>query len=442
VDDDADVRVVLKGILRGTYRFLEAASAAEALRIIDADDPSVVLLDLDLGPKHEADGFHVLREIQEREPELPVVILSASKDTDTIVRAMKLGAAHYIGKTPRYDELGERLRIVLNERRRYFNLAAHRLPGTGEIVGSSRAMAEVRRLAAAAADADLPVLLLGETGTGKGLVARCIHRSGRRREAPYRDVNVAGLSTSLLDSELFGHERGSFTGADLRHRGLFELVSGGTLLLDEIGDLPRECQVKLLKVVEDGVFRRVGGGGDLRSDARILAATHADLEGMIETGAFRRDLFHRLAGLVIRIPALRERPEDIPELTTSFVGPDVRITDAAMTALSSHPWTGNVRELQQTLRRAVLLAAGSTIDVVHLGVAPSAPRVAPPRETDEDLLLSPYADASSTVMTRFRRRYLGDLLERCDGNIARAARESGIARTHLHALIRQLGLRE
>jgi DNA-binding NtrC family response regulator len=440
VDDDPDVHRVLDAILAPRYRVVHAATPDECLRSLDNDDPSTVLLDLHLGSGIEQ-GLDLLGRLCGSVEMPSVVVLSSYQDTDTVVRAMKLGAAHFVGKTPRFDELLGRIELVIRERRTRFHLDAHRQSGPAELVGSSAAMEEVRRLARAAARSRIPVLILGETGTGKGLLASCIHRWSALASGPYRDVNVAGLPSSVLDSELFGHERGSFTGADRRRRGLFELAAGGTILLDEIGDLPRESQVKLLKVVDEGTFRRIGGEEELSTDTRVLAATHANLEEMVKEGTFRSDLFHRLAGLVLPIPPLRERLQDVLELASAFLGEDVVLTAAAREALSSHSWPGNVRELQQTLRRAALLAERGTIDVVHLGVAPPDSAGAPgPEPGDELLFLRPYADSSAIVVERFRRDYLTRLLDRCGGNVSRAARESGISRPHLHALLRQMGM--
>lgn len=436
VDDDPDVHSVLEAILAPRYGVVHASRPEECLRALEAEDPSAVLLDLHLGASVE-EGLSLLERLTASDELPPVVVISSYQDTDTVVRAMKRGAAHFVGKTPRYDELVERIEIVLRDRARRFHLGAHRPSGPADLVGTSAATAEVRRLALSAARSRIPVLILGETGTGKGLLASCIHRWGPLASGPYRDVNVAGLPATLLDSELFGHERGAFTGADRRRRGLFELASGGTILLDEIGDLPKESQVKLLKVADEGTFRRIGGEEDLQTETRILAATHADLDGMVREGTFRSDLYHRLAGLAIRILPLRERPEDVLPLAEAFLGDGARLTSGAQEALVAHAWPGNVRELQQTLRRAALLAEDGEIDAVHLGIAAAG---AAPGGSGEDLSLRPYAEASAAVVERFRREYLTRLLARCGGNVSLASRESGISRPHLHTLLKQLGL--
>lgn len=435
VDDDPDVRHVMRELLASHFVVHEAHDAATAVREFERVNPDVVLLDLALG--HGPDGFWVLDQIRRRDPIAPVVILSMDQGTETVVRAMKAGAAHYIAKTPRYDELLERIRLALAERRRALQLETHRLPEEPRILGDSPAMHEVRRLAELAGKHELPVLLLGETGTGKGLVARSIHRCSRRAQNVYRDVNVAGLPSSVLDSELFGHERGAFTGAERVRRGLFELASGGTLLLDEIGDLSRDSQVKLLKVVEEQRVHRLGSDEDLTVDVRIIAATHRDIGALIAEGSFRADLYHRLAGLVIELPPLRQRKQDIALLAQAFLGPDYQIAPDAQTALESYEWPGNVRELLQVLRRAVIFSTDGVVTSQHvqLGVRPQP--ASPALKTDP---LVPYHIAAQQVSEQFRRRYLEELLARTKGNVSQAARESGLSRTHLHQMITELGL--
>ncbi|MFN7965057.1 MAG: sigma-54 dependent transcriptional regulator [Acidobacteriota bacterium] len=437
VDDDPDVRSVLEQLLSPHFELLGAHDAASALMLARKHQPGVALLDLHLGDG--PDGFWLLDRLKALDPALPVVILSVDRDTETIVRAMKAGAAHYIGKTPRYDELLERLRLAFDERGRAMQLEAHRLPETAEILGDSLGMIEVRRLLKLAAGSELPLVVLGETGTGKGLVARATHLASARRSGPFRDVNVGGLPSSVLDSELFGHERGAFTGAERLRRGLFELAASGTILLDEIGDLPRDSQVKLLKVVEEGRVHRLGSDDDVQTDVRVIAATHRDLNTMIAQGAFRADLFHRLAGLVIEIPPLRSRREDIPTLTRHFVGDEWEIAPTAIDKLMTHDWPGNVRELMHVMRRATLFAhdriiGGEQIALHETGKHSDA-------SAERAVYALPYHDASKQALDQFRRRYVESLLERCGGNVSMAARESGISRAHLHAMIAELGLK-
>jgi DNA-binding NtrC family response regulator len=438
VDDDAAIRRFLRELLAPAHEVIEASSARLALRAIREQEPDVVLLDLDLGDG--PDGFVVLDAVRSLDAELPVVVVSHYSDTDTVVRAMRAGASHYIGKTPRFDELGERIRLAVEERRRRLDLEAHRGGTPQELIGSSPAMTAVRDLVAVAARSDMPVLVFGETGVGKGLVAGRIHRASSRSRGPYLEINIASLPATMLDSELFGHERGAFTGAEKRHRGMFELAQRGTILLDEIGDLVRECQVKLLRVLDARRFRRLGGEKDLVTDARVVAATHQDLTDMVDRGLFRADLYHRLAGLIIEIPPLRARRSDIIEIARSFLGPSVRLRPAAEAALLEHEWPGNVRELQQTLRRASLLASGPLIDRAHIQL-PSRRLGKSGAWLLEDFLPLPYHEAVRALMGRFQRCYLEHWLEREGGNISEAARATGLSRAHIHALIGELELR-
>jgi len=438
VDDSADLRSLVRRMLERRYEVLEAAGTAAALRAIESDEPDGVLLDLNLGAR-EPDGFAFLGRVRELDPYLPVVVLSAYDDSETVVQAMRAGAVHFVSKTPHHEELSERLRAAIHERRRALRAHAARLPPLERIVGSSPPMEDLRAITRRAAECNLPVLVLGETGAGKGLVARCIHAWGPRGQGPYREVNVASLPSTVLDSELFGHERGSFTGAERRQLGLFELTSGGSILLDEIGDLPRECQIKLLQVVEDGRFHRLGSEQVHRTDTRILAATHRDLDALVDQGLFRADLYHRLHGLTVHVPPLREHPEDIPELIRAFLGLSVTLNDAALPLLRDHPWPGNVRQLQQVLRRAALFAEDDRIEVAHLHDAGVVPRVdGAGAVIDAALFKLPYHDAKERFERSFQRAYLGRLLHSTGGNVMEAARRSGVSRGHLHSLIKEL----
>lgn len=438
VDDDPDIHSVLGNILEPTHTLVHAAEADDAMAVFELEEPDVVLLDLDLG-QGRPDGFSVLEKLKSRDPDLPVVILSVSRDPDTVVRAMKAGASHFIGKAPRFDELTERLRLAIEERLRAFQIEAYRLPST-EFFDSGPAMAEVRELVEIAARTNLPLLILGETGTGKSLLARSTHQRSKNRQSPFREVNVAALPSTVLDSELFGHERGAFTGAERLRRGLFELTGDGTILLDEIGDLSRECQVKLLQVVEQGWYRRVGGERELRTTARVIAATHQDLSSMIVQGAFRSDLYYRLATLVIRIPPLRERRESIVPLAQFLLRGEAELRESAQDLLASQPWPGNVRQLQHTLQVARLFASQGVIDIEQVNRALRQTSLSVESEARTDLFKMPYAAAAEQAKKEFQREYVEQLLCRCHGNISQAARECGLTRPHLHTLLKKLDL--
>lgn len=311
------------------------------------------------------------------------------------------------------------------------------LPG---LVGESRAMAAVRAFVARAARVDAPVLLTGETGTGKGLVARAIHRASRRAPRPFVAVNCAGVPDGLFETEFFGHRRGAFTGALETHRGLFEQAHTGVLFLDEVGELAAPLQAKLLTALEEREVRRVGEEQPLRVDVRVIAATGLDLEGAMAEGRFRRDLYHRVAVLRCALPPLRERREDIPVLTAHFLdafarrqgAPLLRLTEAARRLLIAHPWPGNVRELAHALEAAALLSDDGVIDVEHLEAS-----IAP---------LPPAPSFSSRTRYSFfgsrgqERERILEALRRCRGNKSRAARELGMARNTLRAKIAEYGL--
>jgi DNA-binding NtrC family response regulator len=437
VDDDPDFHQVVSQLLAPAHRLLHANDAEGAWQSIESKEPDLVLLDLRLG--HGPDGFQILERLRSLALGLPVIIVSENYKTDTIVRAMKAGAAHFISKPLHLEELLERMRLVMEERLRKLQIESYRLPES-RLIASGAAMEEVLELVRLAATTDFPVLLLGETGSGKTLFARQIHRLSARREGPFHEVNVAALLPTVLDSELFGHEKGSFTGAEHLHRGLFEVAAGGTILLDEIGDLTRECQVKLLQVVESGRFRRVGGEAELHTSARILGATHRDLGAMIEQETFRRDLYYRLAKLTIWIPPLRERWESIVPLARSFLKDQFELTSAAEELLLQQRWPGNIRQLQHTLGAASLFAANGVLDVGPLERAIRQSSWIERRENERDLFELPYADAVEKSREDFQREYFGRLLLRHHGNISQAARESGLARPSLHALLKRLGL--
>lgn len=287
VDDDLDFQDLLGEVLGRDHAVLSAHDARSAVELYERYNPDVVLLDINLG-EGQPDGFTVLESLLELDPDLAVIFLSQYHHTATVVRAMKAGAVHCLDKPPDYEELSERIRQAAEARRQALELQVHRLPPF-RFLGDGNAMEQVRRQAHEAARSDLPVLILGETGTGKSLLAKCIHLWSEVRSGPFRDINVAALPDALLDSELFGHEKGAFTNAVRRHRGLFELASGGSILLDEIGDLPAESQVKLLKVVEEKRIRRLGSEDDQAVSVRIISATSGprriDRGGNLPTGS-------------------------------------------------------------------------------------------------------------------------------------------------------------
>ena len=382
VDDDALSREFLtEAVAAAGYDVRSAADGDEAVRILEREESDLVLTDLRLPGK---DGLQVLKVAKERNPSRPVVVLTAYGEVDVAVRAMRDGAADFLQK----PVSPETLEVVLRRTRDVETLArenralkADQVSEArvhGIVLGKSASFHEAVSLAARVAETDATVLVRGESGVGKELIAALIHENSPRRNRPFVRVNCAALTDSLLASELFGHERGAFTGAVARKEGRFELAQGGTLFLDEIGETTPEMQAKLLRVLENGEFERVGGVRTLKADVRIIAATNRDLEQAIEEGRFRADLFHRLDVFAVRVPPLRERREDLTELARHFLARHRRdlgsaaetFTKAALDAIQSCDWPGNVRELSNAVRRACLRAPGAEVDVEHLGLAP------------------------------------------------------------------------
>ena len=371
VDDDSAIRTVVREALRRAgYTVETAASVAEQRQLFASFDPQVLVTDVVLP---DGNGLDVIPEVLRTHPGLPVIVLSAQNTFTTALRATEQGAFDYL---PKPFDLGELTRAVadaLAARTSSANTAcdvenAEDLP----LIGRSPPMQEVYRTIARVVANDLTVLVLGESGTGKELVARAIHDFGPRSAAPFVAVNMAAIPRELIESELFGHERGAFTGAQARTAGRFEQAQGGTLFLDEIGDMPMEAQTRLLRVLQAGEFTTVGGSRSIRADVRIIAATHKDLPRLIGEGGFREDLYYRLNVVPIRLPALRQRGEDIGELARSFLDraaseglPRKTLDAGAIDRLMQYGWPGNVRELENLMRR---LAALSREDVITAAI--------------------------------------------------------------------------
>jgi two-component system nitrogen regulation response regulator GlnG len=367
VDDDAAIRTVVREALRREGHVVEtAATVAEQRRLLERFAPEVLVTDVVLP---DGNGLDIVPEMLRSHPEMPVIVLSAQNTFTTALRATEQGAFDYL---PKPFDLAELTRAVADA------LASRGASGVAEeeggpkedlpLIGRSPPMQEVYRTIARVVSNDLTVLVLGESGTGKELVARAIHDFGPRAGKPFVAINMAAIPRELIESELFGHERGAFTGAQARTAGRFEQAQGGTLFLDEIGDMPMEAQTRLLRVLQSGEFSTVGGARSIRADVRIIAATHKDLPKLIADGGFREDLYYRLNVVPIGLPALRDRPEDIGELARHFLDraaadglPRKLLAPAAIERLAKHGWPGNVRELENLMRR---LAALSREDVI------------------------------------------------------------------------------
>jgi two-component system nitrogen regulation response regulator GlnG len=377
VDDDRSIRWVLQKALEAvdiTVRAFETADVVlHELKQGREEAPDVLVSDIRMPG---IDGLQLLSEIKERHPELPVIIMTAYSDLDSAVSVYEGGAFEYLPKPFDVDEAVELVQRAVAHSREQESTPAEDINLGAEIVGEAPAMQEVFRAIGRLARSNITVLINGESGTGKELVAQALHRHSPRRQAPFIALNMAAIPKELLESELFGHEKGAFTGAHVQRKGRFEQANGGTLFLDEIGDMPIELQTRLLRVLSDGEFFRVGGHSAVKADVRIIAATHQNLEKLVERGDFREDLFHRLNVIRIHIPALRERREDIPALvayflnkaakelnmTTKSVSPDVDMY------LSQMPWPGNVRQLENTCRWLTVMSPGQVVQMDDLPV--------------------------------------------------------------------------
>ena len=433
VDDEAAQRTVLGGFLRKRgFEVAQAGTVEDALNELSARTIDLVLTDLRMPG---ASGIDLLEGARRINPEVPVVVMTAFGTVASAVDAMKRGAADYLTKPIDLDELDvliartlERRALVAENRELKRQLESrHRLAG---LETSNARMAEAINTAARAALSRATILIRGESGTGKELLARAIHYASPRARGPLVAVNVAALPDTLLESELFGHERGAFTGADRERRGRFELADGGSLFLDEIGDLPRGTQVKLLRVLQEQAFERLGGSRTLRVDVRVLAATNRDLEAMVASGDFRDDLYYRLNVVSIEVPPLRERREDVPALVERFLArfaeenqaPRKTLSREAMDLLLKYHYPGNVRELENLVHRAVVLARGDTITAADLPV-----HLARPTRQGGGSNAATFVERVS----EFERALIVEALERAGGVQTRAARELGMSERHL-----------
>jgi len=457
VEDEAAIRLALSGLLRREgYEVVVAESGAAALEAL-ADAPfDLVLTDLALG--RGASGLDVLRHAKELRPETAIVMITAHGNEKIAVEAMKAGAEDYVPKPFDNDEIRM---VVARALARTQLVREHRLLldridrelRFENLIGAGPAMRRVFETIQKVAETDLTVLVRGESGTGKELVAQALHQRSPRRARPFVAVNCAAISRELVESELFGHEKGAFTGADARRIGRFEAASGGTIFLDEIGDMPPETQAKVLRVLQERSLERVGSTKPVPVDVRVVAATHRDLEAEVRKGRFREDLYYRLVVVEIALPPLRARPEDVPALADRFLAQLAerlgraprRLSAAALARLAAHAWPGNVRELRNVIEQAAVLATGHEIEPDDLrlgGVAgasgPSAEGAAPASGGDG----ASFSDAKRRATERFERDYLLAALRRHGGNVSRTAESIGMVRQSLQQKIRELGLRD
>ncbi len=423
VDNDLEMVRLLEGhIDREGYEVVTATSGADAIALIARENFDVVLTDLVMD---EADGLEVVRAVQRSSPGARVIIMTAFGSIDSAIRTMRAGAYDYLTKPFRLDEVSLAVTRALDDRRlreenRRLREQVDRQFSFDKILGRSRVMQLVFDRIRAVADSDATVLLLGESGTGKELVARAIHNASARRGGPFVPVNCAAIPDSLLESELFGHEKGAFTGALRRHHGLFEQAGGGTLFLDEVADVPLALQAKLLRVLQDKQIRPLGSAREIQLDLRVISATHRDLTAMVSDGTFREDLYYRLAVIPVRLPSLRERPEDIMLLANHFLaraagaaGKTIEgFDEEATTWLAQHRWPGNVRELENMVERAVTLAREARITRADLGT---------------EFVSAAPAGGHRPTLAEVEEQYIRRVLEETKGDKSAAARLLGIS---------------
>jgi len=448
VDDEANIRRMVGALLQSDgFETIEAADGNAALTRVVEDSPDVVLLDLMMPPG--PDGLATLEQIRKRAPHVPVIMMSGKANLADAVRAMKLGAFQFLEKPLTPEGVVVTLRSALElgrtiaENKRLHEQLGHADP----LVGSSTAMEELRALIARVAPTESRVLITGESGTGKELVASAIHRQSARGNKPFVTVNSAALPRDLVESEMFGHERGAFTGATERRQGRFELADGGTLFLDEVGDLGPEAQAKLLRVLESGVVERVGGEKPFAVNVRVLAATNKDLRVAVRQSLFREDLLFRLNVLPIHIPPLRERPEDVAPLVRHFaarcaarLGRSVTFDAGAIPLLAAYAWPGNVRELANIVERLAILSASELVTAADVArVLPQdgiAPRPAATADGE-----TPWRDiALSDTLDQYERELIARALSVSRGNVAEAARRLLTDRANLYRRMRRLGI--
>jgi two-component system, NtrC family, nitrogen regulation response regulator NtrX len=442
VDDEANIRRMLGALLRTEgFSVTEAANGNAALLLLDQLDPDVVLLDLLMPPG--PDGLETLTRMRERGRTAPVIMMSGKAQLTDAVRAVKLGAFQFLEKPLAPESVLVTVRAALElNRTRAENRALHaELARRATLIGKGRAMQQVRALIARVAPTEARVLITGESGTGKELVAAAIHEAGERKGRPFITVNCAAIPRDLVESEMFGHERGAFTGATERRIGRFELAHSGTLFLDEVGDLSQEAQAKLLRTLETGELQRIGSETMTQIDARVVAATNRQLEEAVSTGGFREDLYFRLNVFPIHLPPLRERLEDLPDLVSHLahrVRPrhPVSFTPSALQALANYSWPGNIRELANLIERLSILS-GPDIDAAAVRQVLRGPSLQAPWTPTPGLQLGrPLSDA----LDDFERSFIGAALAQADGNMAEAARILRTDRANLYRRMRRLGL--
>jgi len=454
VDDDRSIRwVIEKALSREGIAFNSFSSAQEALEALSGGAPEVLVSDIRMPG---LSGLELLQAVKQRHPAVPVIVMTAYSDLDSAVAAFQGGAYEYLPKPFDVDQAVELIRRALDESRRE-SQAIEPMGEAPEILGHAPAMQEVFRAIGRLSQSSATVLITGESGTGKELVARALHRHSARASRPFVAINTAASPKDLLESELFGHERGSFTGAQQQRRGRFEQAEGGTLFLDEIGDMPAELQTRLLRVLSDGTFYRVGGHQQMKVNVRVIAATHQNLEQRVRDGSFREDLYHRLNVIRLRLPSLRERAEDIPLLSKHFLAASAqqlgvepkRLADEALQHLSRLELRGNVRQLENLCHWLTVMAPGQVIEVGDLpaefrdqSAAVAADWLSALEQEAERRLARGQTGILDDLGRQFERTLISKALRRTGGRRIEAANLLGMGRNTITRKIQELGIED
>jgi two-component system nitrogen regulation response regulator GlnG len=455
IDDDRSIRWVFeKALAREGIPFRTFGVAQEALSELEREVPQVLVSDIRMPG---TSGLELLQSVKARHPQLPVIIMTAYSDLESAVAAFQGGAFEYLPKPFDVDQAVDLIRRAVGESL-HEDGAEETAAGSPEILGQAPAMQEVFRAIGRLSASSATVLITGESGTGKELVARALHRHSPRAAQPFVAINTAAMPKDLLESELFGHERGAFTGAQAMRRGRFEQAEGGTLFLDEIGDMASDLQTRLLRVLSDGQFYRVGGHQPLKANVRVIAATHQDLEARVREGTFREDLYHRLNVIRLRLPSLRDRREDIPLLARHFLAKSARelgveakrLTERAMSFVAAQPWPGNVRQVENVCHWLTVMAPAQTVDVSDLppelrtteGGAGAAHWTVALRGAAEAALTRGEFQIMDNLTREFERTLIAKALEHTGGRRIEAAMLLGIGRNTITRKIAELGIEE
>ena len=456
VDDEPDIQLVMSANLRRDgYEVDAAGDGNEALRKLEVRDYDVIVLDHQMPNMTGMQFLARLRSGAAAETgnaDVPVIVVTAYGTIEMAVQAMKDGAYSYLTKPIRYEELTLQIKNAVDHHRlsrevRNLRSEVEERYRFSSIIGRNPRMQEIFQTVSTVAETDATVLVQGESGTGKELIARAIHYNSQRKDKPFVVVSCSALPETLLESELFGHEKGAFTGAIRQRIGRFESAQGGTVFLDEIGEMPTAVQMKLLRVLQEREVERVGGEEPVKIDVRLICATHRDLDEMVAAGTFREDLYYRLNVVPIKLPPLRERQDDVPLLAAHFLQkyaaktqkPDMTLSQEALGALCAYSFPGNVRELENIIERAVIMEKGNTIQRGDLGFASSSGRGGPVLTTGGEL--RPFKVMKTDLLEQFERDYLSQVLRMYRGNMTRSAQHAGMNIKNFHEKMAKYGLK-